>query len=250
MAEAQHRMYSDLAYLWPLMSPPEDYAEEAGYWLRELRTRLGPGRHRILDLGAGGGHNLHHMTGEFEAAAVDLSEAMLAHSRRLNPDVAHHVGDMRTVRLGETFDAVLIHDAIDYMASEADLLATFATARAHLRPGGLLLMAPDDYTETFTATTVHHETRRDEVRELTYVEYSADPDPADTSVETVYVFFVNEGGEVRVTVDRHTMGLFPLAVWERLLAEAGFDAERVDYPVSEEQPMYLWVATLGTGRAG
>ena len=105
--DGRHRLYGDLAHLWPLMSPPDHYKEEARYWLRELRARLAPGRRRILDLGTGGGHHLHQLTAEFDATAVDLSEAMLAHSRRLNPGVAHHVGDMRTVRLGETFDAVL-----------------------------------------------------------------------------------------------------------------------------------------------
>jgi hypothetical protein len=37
---------------------------------------------------------------------------------------------MRTVRLGETFDAVLVHDAISYMTSEADRLSVFETARS------------------------------------------------------------------------------------------------------------------------
>ena len=171
------RLYADLAHLWPLMSPPEDYADEGARLRSELRARLGPGRARLLELGTGGGHLLHHLAGEFEATAVDLSEAMLAHSRRLNPGVAHHVGDMRTVRLGATFDAVLIHDAIDYMRTEDDLRAAFATARAHLRPGGLFLAIPDDYVETFTSPRIAHETRRKDGAELTYVEYSTDPDP-------------------------------------------------------------------------
>jgi hypothetical protein len=37
---------------------------------------------------------------------VDLSEEMLVVSRQLNPECQHHQGDMRTVRLGRTFDAV------------------------------------------------------------------------------------------------------------------------------------------------
>ena len=98
VADGRNRLYGDLASLWPLMSPPEEYRDEARYWRRALRERLGAGRLRILDLGAGGGHNLHHLAHEFDATAVDLSEGMLAHSRRLNPGVAHHVGDMRTVR--------------------------------------------------------------------------------------------------------------------------------------------------------
>ena len=125
-----NRLYGDLAWLWPIMSPPEEYADEAGYWLRALRSRLPSGRRRVLELGTGGGHFLHQLTGEYDATAVDLSEAMLAHSRRLNPGVAHHVGDMRSVRLGETFDAVLIHDAIDYMTTEDELRAAFETTRA------------------------------------------------------------------------------------------------------------------------
>lgn len=238
------RLYADLAHLWPLMSPPEDYADEGARLRSELRTRLGPGRARLLELGTGGGHLLHHLAGEFEATAVDLSEAMLAHSQRLNPGVTHHVGDMRTVRLGATFDAVLIHDAIDYLRTEADLRAAFATARAHLRPGGLFLAIPDDYVETFTSPRIAHETRRKDGAELTYVEYSTDPDPEDTEIETVYVFFFREDGALRVEVDRHTTGLFRVRTWERLLAESGFQPERLDYPFSEHGvATYLWVCT-------
>ena len=258
MNAATPRLYDDLAYLWPLMSPPEDYADEGERWRRELRARLGPGRIRFLDLGTGGGHHLHQIIGgegdRFDAAAVDLSETMLGHSRRLNPGVSHHVGDMRSVRLGETFDAVLIHDAISYMTTVADLLAAFATARAHLRPGGLLLAAPDDYAETFDPPRVRHETRRAPGKELTYVEYSTDADPTDTRAETAYVFFLNEGtagghqgdgGELRVEVDQHVTGLFPIAAWERLLREAGFAPQRVDYPCADDdRPMFLWVCAL------
>lgn len=239
-----NRLYTDLAHLWPLMSPPEDYADEAACLRNELRKRFGSGRARILELGTGGGHLLHHLTGDFDATAVDLSEGMLEHSRRLNPEVTHHIGDMRTVRLGETFDAVLIHDAIDYMTTEEDLRAAFDTARAHLRPGGVLLTVPDDYAETFTPPRVWHETRHANGAELTFVEYSWDPDPNDTESETVYVFFIQEDGELRVEVDRHATGLFPINTWERLLCEAGFEPERHDYPhADDERPMYLWACT-------
>ena len=245
MTDQAGRLYDDLSYLWPTMSAPGDYAAEAAYWKRELRRGLGPGRHRVLDLGAGGGHLLHHLAGELEATAVDLSSGMLDHSRKLNPGVRHHVGDMRTVRLRETFDAVLIHDAVDYMATETDLLAAFATARAHLRAGGLLITAPDHYTETFISPSFHHETHRNGGLDLTYVEYSTDLDPSDTQLETAYVFFVREGRELRVEVDRHLTGLFPIATWDRLLREAGFEPERIDYPVGEQgEPMFLWVGRL------
>ena len=97
-------MYHDLAHFWPLMSRPEDYAGEARHWREALREHLGAGRHQVLELGVGGGNNLSHLTPDFDATAVDVSDAMLENSRRLNPGVTHHVGDMRTVRLGRLLE--------------------------------------------------------------------------------------------------------------------------------------------------
>ena len=108
-----------------------------------------------------------------------------------------------------------------------------------------LLTTPDDYVETFESPSVFHETHRAGDTEVTYVQYTTDLDPSDTEVETVFVFFINEGGEVRVEVDRHVTGLFPISTWERLLDAAGFTAEKVDYPFSEQgRPTFLWVARL------
>ena len=56
------RMYTEFARYWTLISDPADYAEEARYWREALRSRLGPGRHEILELGVGGGNNLSHLT--------------------------------------------------------------------------------------------------------------------------------------------------------------------------------------------
>jgi hypothetical protein len=170
-------MYDDLAHLWPLISLPEDYADEARYWREAIRDGLGPGRHNVLELGVGGGNNLSHLTSDFDATTVDVSEKMLANSRRLNPSVEHHLGDMRSVRLDSTFDAVLIHDAISYLLTEDDLRATTATVRQHLAPGGLFVTAPDWLRETFVGPRLtQHGPRSADGIELTYVEYVYDPD--------------------------------------------------------------------------
>ena len=224
-------LYNELAYLWPAISPPEDYAVEAEDWRRALRKYLGPGRHRLLELGVGGGHNLSHLTGEFDAVAVDISPNMLNLSRRLNPTVEHHVGDMRTFRLpGRTFDAVLIHDAICYMLIEDDLRAAFGTARAHLRPGGLFLVAPDLVRDTFRpGMKLNWSTERDGVQIATE-EIVYDPDPADSAVESHFTYTINERGARRVERDIHVTGLFPIATWMFLMEEAGFRTDRIPLP--------------------
>lgn len=239
------RMYTDLAHLWPLMSAPADYADEARHWRDALRAHLGPGRHVVLELGVGGGNNLSHLTAEFDATAVDLSDAMLENSRRLNPGVTHHVGDMRTVRLGRTFDAVLIHDAISYLTTERDLAATFATAAAHLRPGGVLVCAPDWYRETFRSPAASAHGPRGTDPEVTMFVLHFDPDPADTTVEVQYLFVLRRGADVEIVEDRHLNGLFPLATWLASIADAGFRVEKRPYPVhADGHEAWLLVGVL------
>jgi SAM-dependent methyltransferase len=230
----QNRLYNDLAYLWPVVSPPEEYALEAWHLREALRERLGPGRHTLLELGVGGGHVLSHLASEFQATAVDASEQMLALSRQLNPNVEHHLGDMRSVRLGRAFKVVLIHDAIAYMLTEADLKAAFATVRAHLEPGGVFIVAPDFFRETFKGTSVHHWiTREDARREVTFIEYVHDPDPADTTIESIFFFLIQEDGQLHIEQDRHITGLFPLDTWLSLMGDAAFEVAEIKHTTYE-----------------
>lgn len=224
------RMYSDLAGWWPLISSPAEYADEAavlGPWLAE--TGDGPVR-TVLELGSGGGNLASHLKQRFAMTLVDRSAEMLAVSRRLNPELEHREGDMRTVLLGRTFDGVLVHDAIMYATTEAELFATLATAAAHCRPGGVAVFVPDDVRETF-APRADHGGADEGARGVRYLEWSWDPDPADTTFVTDYAFVLREAdGTTRVVHDRHTLGLFPRPRWLELLGEAGFAAHAVADP--------------------
>ena len=53
-AMTQHRFYGDLAPWWPLISAPEEYAEEAAFAASLLRTAEPPTK-SVLELGSGGG---------------------------------------------------------------------------------------------------------------------------------------------------------------------------------------------------
>lgn len=221
-----NRLYDDLAYLWPLTSPPEDYRTEAVFWRELLHEKLGPGSHELLELGVGGGHHLSHLTEDFKATAVDLSEKMLANSQRLNPTVTHYRGDMRSIRLAKMFDAVMIHDAISYMLSEDDLRKTLATAAAHLKTGGVFITSPDYVRETFRDPHASHRTVRQGNIEVTRLEYEFDPDSEDSTYEIQFFFLIREGGGApRIEQDRHVLGIFSIATWRRLLEETGFTVE-------------------------
>jgi len=238
----EQRFYGDLAVWWPLISPAAEYAEEAAYAATVLRSASIPVRD-VLELGSGGGHNAVHLKACFAMTLVDLSEDMLQVSRRLNPECDHHQGDMRAVRLGRTFDAVFVHDAVDYMTSEADLRQAIETAFAHCRPGGIAVFVPDSTAETFEATSDHGGTDDANGRGVRYLEWAWDPDPADTWTLTEYAFLLREAdGSVHVVHETHRLGLFSRDVWLRILAEAGFEPDAVTEQTTEDRtPRELFV---------
>jgi trans-aconitate methyltransferase len=132
-----NHFYGTLAAWWPVISPVAEYGEEAAELCRLIRDRR-PEARTLLELGSGGGHVAHHLGAHFACTLSDLSAEMLAMSQRINPQCAHVQADMRTLDLGQEFDVVLAHDAIDYMTRHDDLAQVADTAWRHLRPGGLV----------------------------------------------------------------------------------------------------------------
>lgn len=245
---AKPRLYHELADWWPLLSAPEDYAEEAAFYAGRLRAACeGPTR-TLLELGSGGGNNASHLKREFQVTLVDPAEGMLAVSRRLNPECEHLAGDMRTVRLERQFDVVLIHDAVGYMTSREDLREAMETAYVHCRPGGAALFAPDFVQESFRpgVSTGGHDGDR---RALRYLAWTWDPDPGDETYLVDYAFMLRQSdGSMSVQHDRHVEGLFPRTVWLELLERGGFVPEAVPFEHSDlpDRELHVFVARRPT----
>ena len=66
---------------------------------------------------------------------------------------------MRSIRLGECFDAVTIPDSINYMITIEELRSAFMTAYKHLKPGGVFLTIVEEVVGKFkqnrTKSTFH-----------------------------------------------------------------------------------------------
>jgi len=219
---ASLRLYTRLADWWPLLSAPEDYAPEAACYREVLIAACDAPPRSLLELGSGGGNNASHLRQWFALTLVDRSPQMLEVSRTLNPQCEHIRGDMRTVRLGREFDAVLVHDAVMYLTTRSQLWAAMRTAFLHCRPGGAALFTPDFVRETFKPGTDHGGNDRDG-RGFRYLEWTLDPDPKDATYEVRYAFLLKQrNGIVRGARETHLLGLFPRRTWLELLVKAGF----------------------------
>ena len=237
------KLYNELADWWPLLSAPEDYEEEVNIYISLIRKYHSNVR-TSLELGCGGGNNAYYLKKHFKIILTDVSQAMLDVSKRINPDCEHLLGDMRTLRLAQKFDLVFIHDAICYITEEKGLMEVFKTARHHLAPGGVVFIMPDEFKESYVpATTCGGHDRGD--RGLRYLEWTYDPDPADSRVTVEYAYIMrDEKGKVYHEHDQSEYGLFPQRTWQELLNRSGFNVhfEKVKFP---DQPNQIYYAIIG-----
>jgi hypothetical protein len=147
---------------------------------------------------------------------------------------------MRTLRLDRAFDVVFIHDAISYLTTEDDLCAALETAELHVRPSGIVILTPDATTEIFKPRTDHGGHDGEDGRSLRYLEWTHPA--AGTTYDVDYLIIARgPGDEQRVVHDRHTLGLFPRAAWERLIADAGLELvdTTVENPYELEQAAFV-----------
>lgn len=139
-------VFGNYSKYYDLLYRDKDYAAEAEY-VRSLIERHQPGARSLLDLGCGTGrHDLLLARMGYRVTGVDLSQEMLAVARRelklegREVEVSFHQGDVREVRLGAEFDVVVsLFHVMSYQTGNADLRAALATAKAHLKPGGLFI---------------------------------------------------------------------------------------------------------------
>lgn len=221
-SKENQRLYADLSWLWPVVSPVEDYRDEAQEFWRVISKHARIPVNSLLDMGCGGGHNDHYLQEFFSVVGVDTSAEMLSLARRLNPKLEYHIGDMRSFQLERTFDAVIVADSIGYMLTESDLLAAFSTAFRHLNPGGVFCTYAEETPRHFQQNGTYTSFHQAGDLEVTLVENYYDPDLSDTTYEISFVYLIRQAGKLSIEIDHHLAGIFPENTWIELMRKAGF----------------------------
>lgn len=136
-------VFNHYARYYDLIYRDKDYRGEADYVHALIQSRA-PGARKILNLGCGSGrHDRHLAELGYDVTGIDLSEEMLACARAAaagTERLRFLQGDVRTLSLGENFDAVIsLFHVMSYQTENEDLAGAFTTAFSHLKPGGLFL---------------------------------------------------------------------------------------------------------------
>lgn len=239
-------VFGDYSAYYNLLNKDKDYAGEAEY-LHGLIARYQPEARTLLDLGCGTGkHDLLLAKMGYEVTGVDRSAEMIAianaqFSSDNPPPASIHFtrGDIRTIRLGKTYDIVtsLFH-VMSYQTGNNDLSAAFATVSAHLKPGGIFIFdcwyGPAVLTDRPTMRVKRLEDEAISVLRI------AEPvmHPNENLVDVNYHVVVRDrkGATVEEIRETHRMRYLFRPELELLLGEAGLRIIGASEWMSDRQP--------------
>lgn len=228
-SQDEKRLYNDLCWIFPIITPLRHYIKETRNAFRLIRKWSEIPVKTILHLGCGGGHNDYVFRQYAQVTGVDLSSSMLKLASKLNPETVYCQGDMRTVRLNRTFDAVVAWDSMNHIQTTADLEKVFNTVHWHLKDGGVFLFLLDVNKEQFRQNITKSYSNRENGVEVVFIENMYDPDPNDTTYESLFLYLIRKKGKLTIETDHFLCGLYSNKTVLALLRKHGFKAHCMKY---------------------
>jgi len=218
--------YNDLAWTEDWLANPAEYEDEVMAYVDLIKRTAAEPPSILLHLGSGAGGHDRIFKRHFTVTGVDLSLGMLNKARAAHPDIEYIEGDMRTLRLNRQFDAVVIPDSIDYMASLDDLRRAIQTAVMHLKTGGVLLVVAKT-EETFQNNNFAYTGEKDGIH-VTLLENNYINPFRPNTYEATFVYLIRQQGELTIRTDHQVLGLFSQATWDKVFNNAGINVQKTN----------------------
>jgi SAM-dependent methyltransferase len=254
-SKSNSQVFGAYTKYYDLLYADKNYVAEAEY-VSGLIHKYYRSADKILDIGCGtGAHGLELVKRGFKVVGIDSSEDMLAAARNRSVqlpgpsagNLKFEFGDARTFRSSCSFDVVtsLFH-VMSYQTSNEDICAAFATAAAHLKPGGLFIFDFWHGPGVLTDPPLVRVRRLED--DQTKVIRIAEPTIRSNSntVEVNYEIHVASNGKEEVVIkETHIMRYFFLPELSLMLNKAGFDLLAEFEWMTESPPnLQTWNAVL------
>ncbi|OGT98223.1 MAG: methyltransferase type 11 [Geobacteraceae bacterium GWB2_52_12] len=222
-------VFKDYARYYDLLYRDKDYAAETEY-IHQLIQSNNPGASTVLNQGCGSGrHDRCLVEKGYTVTGIDLSEEMLAAARNsagVNVALDYVQGDVRSVRLGKTFDVVIsLFHVMSYQQTNEDLTAAFASAACHLKPGGTFVFdcwyGPGVLTDRPAMRMKELEDEKISVTRIARpVMHSS-----ENMVDVNYLVFIRDkqSGHVHEVREMHRMRYLFLPETRQMLSDSGFE---------------------------
>jgi SAM-dependent methyltransferase len=251
------QVFDAYAAYYDLLYRDKNYAEEARY-VQSLLARHGVTQGSLLELGCGTGRHAEQLARlGYSIRGIDLSPGMVDQAKKRAPadlagQLGFEVGDARKVRLSAQFDAVIcLFHVASYQTTNEDLSALFASAAAHLQPGGLFVFdfwyGPGVLTDPPAVRVKHLE---DNVIRVTRI---AEPTlhPNENLVDVHYTVLIKASrtGALSELQETHRMRYLFLPELRFLLQAAGMEMVQAEEWLSMKDPgLGSWQAVVTARR--
>ena len=227
-------IFKNYARYYDLLYKDKDYSKEISF-IHNLLCQYNPGAKDILELGCGTGvHSVFLAKKGYQVHGIDFSEHMLESAyERLNrlpksfkSKLQYTNGDIRKIRIGRKFDAVLsLFHVMSYQTTNEDLLSTFATAKEHLKPDGIFIF-DCWYGPAVLSNRPNTRIKRlkdDKIDVIRFAEPTMHPNENIVDVKYQVLIKSKDGDKIDELHETHKMRYLFKTEIEYLSSQSGFD---------------------------
>jgi trans-aconitate methyltransferase len=215
-------MFTSTADLYDAIYAFKDYGAEVSK-IRQILAREHPSAQTILDVGCGTGEHARLLSTDYRVDGIDLEPKFVEIAQGKNPEGSFRVGDMRRFQLNQRYDVVqCLFSSIGYLLTAAEIVAALTRLRAHLAPGGVVLVEPW-IAPTEAKTGRLHMITVDQPS-LKVCRMSVSQREGDVSIVHFYYLIATPEG-IRQAEEVHRLALVPTEQMMAHFAAAGLRAE-------------------------
>jgi SAM-dependent methyltransferase len=236
-------MTSDLVFdaysvYYDIFYHDKDYANEVEY-IVELLKDQGFSGSNLLEFGSGTGkHGILLAEKGYSITGIERSEKMV--KRAIQSDgFTCQKGDIRTVNLNSTFDAVLaLFHVISYQTTNSDIKSVFQNAAQHLEKGGLFLFdvwySPAVYNLRPERRELYLEKDNLEIKRIAEPTIFSNENRVDVNYTITVRDTVNDKSQT--FTEKHQMRHFSIPEIDFFAQTEGFKLVKAEGFLSGEQP--------------